>query len=163
MTNKTLVATWMNRVQNTAELVVYHTNSKSKNVLKLEEKAGWLNSPAVVYEQKNRRLVMLKSQQVDRDSGKFMHLTSYAVLSDGTLSNETDLSPGAYNVQHILKIDDAADRIYYLASAPGEPSSQNLYSVHTNGSQPPNCISCNLVTPEGLHSKQIIQNLQILS
>lgn len=69
------------------------------------------------------------------------------------LASPVDLTPGPSEVHSILKVDSKRGKVYYLATAPGQPTQRNLYSVPLDGSEKPTCISCEYVTPEGKFSK----------
>lgn len=147
--NETVAAIWTNRVQNVGELVSYDTRGKMNKLLNLAEDKGWLEVPdkILIHEDK---ILLIKNQETNRVEGKYEHVTSFQLVN-GTLTNETDLSPFSFSVQSLLKIDSKYGIIYYLASAPGGPSQRNLYSVRvTDGNKKrPTCISCSLLTPEG--------------
>ncbi|XP_029160277.1 venom dipeptidyl peptidase 4-like, partial [Nylanderia fulva] len=67
----------------------------------------------------------------------------------GQFVASVDLTPGPSEVHAILAVDSRRGKVYYLGTAPGEPTQRNLYSVPLDASQKPTCISCELLTPEG--------------
>ncbi|XP_011154777.2 venom dipeptidyl peptidase 4 isoform X1 [Harpegnathos saltator] len=143
---KHVLATWTNRVQNQSQLVMYDTQGAAKPVWYDEERRGWLqpNSPMRV----GQHALLLHREDSGSSAGKFQHIVRYAY--DGSrFTSPVDLTPGSSEVQAILTVDARRGRVYYLATAPGEPSQRNLYSVALDASQNPTCISCEQLTPEG--------------
>lgn len=147
LTNEAVVATWTNRVQNVAQLVLYDAVTGSGSyLLYLEEPNGWLEVPTPIFY--DGYLLMLKSQDSGTSAGAFRHLTRFN-LNERSLSNETDLSPGRTAVTSLTGIDTLNQRVYFFATGDGTPSQRNLYVVPLDGSETPTCVSCNFETPEG--------------
>ncbi|XP_076242870.1 venom dipeptidyl peptidase 4 isoform X2 [Calliopsis andreniformis] len=141
-----VVATWTNRVQNIAQLVLYDTNGNANNILYQEEPEGWLRVHPPVYHK--QFAVILKLQDSGTTAGRFLHVTRFE-FRNGKLTRETDLTPGAAEVLSILSVDHARGRLYYAATGAGEPTQKNVYSVPLDGGEDPDCISCKYITPEG--------------
>lgn len=141
-----IAATWMNRVQNRARVVWYNLKGEIVKALDLVEEEGWLELKSLAFYEGS--VFLRKLQPSGTPAGRFHHLTRYDDLN-GERPTETDLTPGPSEVEVILGIDNANNRIYYLGSAPGQPSHRNLYSVPVDGSEEPTCISCEVLTPEG--------------
>ncbi|XP_043288116.1 venom dipeptidyl peptidase 4-like [Venturia canescens] len=145
--NDSVAAIWTNRVQNAGSLVSYDTKGKKTELLKMAEEKGWLEvSERILFHED--KLFIIKNQKTNIKEGKYEHVTSYEMVN-GALTNERDLSPFSTSVQSLVKIDSKNGRIYYLATAPGEPSQKNLYSARVDGKGKPACVSCSLLTPEG--------------
>lgn len=141
-----VVATWTNRIQNIAQLVLYDTNGKANNVLYQEEPEGWLRVHPPVYH--GQYAIILKPQDSGTEAGRFLHATRFE-YRDGKLEGETDLTPGALEVISIAAVDHNRGKLYYAATAVDQPSQRNLYSVRLDGTEKPDCVSCRFVTPEG--------------
>ncbi|KAM0733934.1 Venom dipeptidyl peptidase 4 [Formica fusca] len=141
-----VIVTWTNRVQNQSQLIMYDTQGTSKPILYDEEIEGWLqpNRPirAGVY------ALLLRLKDSGTNAGKFRHIDRYEYES-GRFVSSVDLTPGPSEVHSILAVDSLRGKVYYLATAPGEPTQRNLYTVPLDASQKPTCISCELLTPEG--------------
>ncbi|XP_011871066.1 PREDICTED: venom dipeptidyl peptidase 4-like [Vollenhovia emeryi] len=141
-----VVATWTNRVQNQSQLTMYDMQGDAKLVLYDEETEGWLqpNSPIKAGDY----ALLLRREDSGTGDGRFRHIVKY-LNEDDQFIKPVDLTPGPSEVQTILAVDSSSGVVYYLATAPNEPSQRNLYSVPLDGSQKPTCISCELLTPEG--------------
>lgn len=142
-----VIATWTNRVQNQSQLIIYDTqDNTSKPVLYDEEIEGWLqpNRPIRVGDY----ALLLRWKDSGTNAGKFRHIDRYK-YEGGQFVSSVDLTPGPSEVHSILAVDSRRGKVYYLATAPGEPTQRNLYSVPLDASQKPTCISCELLTPEG--------------
>ncbi|CAL7943995.1 unnamed protein product [Xylocopa violacea] len=141
-----VVATWTNRVQNTAQIVLYDTKGNANNIYYEKETEGWLRIQPPLYH--NQYVIVAKLQDSGTSAERFQHATRF-LYKDGRLSDETDLTPGPSEVISILAVDHARERLYYLATEPDNPSHRNLYSVQFEGNEAPVCVSCNVITPEG--------------
>ncbi|OAD60840.1 Venom dipeptidyl peptidase 4 [Eufriesea mexicana] len=141
-----VVVTWMNRVQNKAQIMLYDTNGNAKNIFYEEETEGWLRIQPPVYH--DRYVIITKLQESGTAAGRFQHATRFE-YKNGRLIDETDLTPGANEVIIILAVDHATERLYYLGNQLDKPSHRNLYSVQLDGSEAPVCLSCYVLTPEG--------------
>ncbi|KOC62680.1 Venom dipeptidyl peptidase 4, partial [Habropoda laboriosa] len=141
-----LVATWTNRVQNKAQLVLYDTQGNVENIHYEHETEGWLRIQPPVYH--NQYVIILKLQESGTEAGRFQHATRF-VYKDGKLSDEKDLTPGPNEVMSILAVDHVRERLYYLGTTLDKPSHRNVYSVQLAGNAAPVCLSCNVLTPEG--------------
>ncbi|XP_014479089.1 PREDICTED: venom dipeptidyl peptidase 4 isoform X2 [Dinoponera quadriceps] len=141
-----VTATWTNRVQNQSQLVMYDAQGTAKLVWYDEEREGWLqpNSPVKV----GNYALLLRQEDSGTSAGKFRHIVRYE-CDDGRFTSRVDLTPGPSEVHSIQAVDSRRGRVYYFATAPGEPSRRNLYSVALDASQNPTCISCEQHTPEG--------------
>lgn len=141
-----VLATWTNRVQNQSQITMYNTQGDAKSVLCDEETEGWLQPNFPI--RSRDYLLLLRREPSGTSAGRFRHINRYE-YKDGQFVMPVDLTPGPSEVHTILAADSPRGRVYYLATAPGEPSQRNLYSVPLDGSQKPTCISCELLTPEG--------------
>lgn len=141
-----VIATWTNRVQNQSQITMYGTWGNAKSVLYDKETEGWLqpNNPI----RTGDYALLLRREHSGTSAGRFRHINRYE-YKDGQFVMSMDLTPGPSEVHTILAADLPRGRVYYLATAPGEPTQRNLYSVPLDGSQKPTCISCKLLTPEG--------------
>ncbi|XP_015601081.1 venom dipeptidyl peptidase 4 isoform X2 [Cephus cinctus] len=146
LNDETVAVTWTNRVQNVGQIVAYDVSGNETYLLTLNETEGWLEVPTPIIH--DDYLILLSYQESGTAAGRFNHVTRYQ-LSNGVLSNETDMSPGTVAVTSLLGTDKINERIYYLATGSDEPSQRNLYSVPIKGDNEPTCISCNYLTPEG--------------
>lgn len=145
--NKThVIATWTNRVQNQSQMTMYNIQGDVKLVLSDEETEGWLQ-PNIPIRTRDY-ILLLRREPSGTNAGRFRHINRYE-YKDGQFIIPLDLTPGPSEVHTILAADSLRGKVYYLATAPGEPSQRNLYSVPLDGSQKPTCISCKLLTPEG--------------
>ncbi|KAG5333282.1 VDPP4 peptidase, partial [Acromyrmex heyeri] len=145
--NKThVLATWTNRVQNQSQMTMYDIQGDAKLVLSDEETEGWLQPNLPI--RTRDYILLLRREPSGTSAGKFRHINRYE-YKDGQFIMPLDLTPGPSEVHAILAADSPRGKVYYLATAPGEPSQRNLYSVPLDGSQKPTCISCKLLTPEG--------------
>ncbi|XP_031771202.1 venom dipeptidyl peptidase 4 [Apis florea] len=142
------VATWTNRVQNKAEIVVYDTKGNANNIYYEEETEGWLRIQPPLYH--NQYVIIVKLQDSGTKAGRFLHATRFE-YKNGVLRGETDLTPGTREVVSLLLVDHARSTLYYLGTELDKPSHKNLYSVQLAGDEPPICLSCQLLTPEGNH------------
>lgn len=140
------VATWTNRVQNKAEIVVYDTKGNANNIYYEEETEGWLRIQPPLYH--NQYVIIVKLQDSGTKAGRFLHATRFE-YKNGVLRGETDLTPGTREVVSLLLVDHARSTLYYLGTELDKPSHKNLYSVQLAGDEPPICLSCQLLTPEG--------------
>ena len=144
--NDSLMATWTNRMQNMAQMVVYDTEGRAYNIFYQEEAEGWLRiSPPVFHDQ---YVIILRLQDSGTKAGRFLHATRFEYIR-GRLVKEMDLTPGASEVISIAAVDHKRQRLYYSATGVDEPSQRNLYSVSLDGNAKPECISCKVLTPEG--------------
>ncbi|KAG5325464.1 VDDP4 peptidase, partial [Pseudoatta argentina] len=145
--NKThVLATWTNRVQNQSQMTMYDIQGDAKLVLSDEETEGWLQPNLPI--RTRDYILLLRREPSGTSAGRFRHINRYE-YKDGQFIMPLDLTPGPSEVHAILAADSPRGKVYYLATAPGEPSQRNLYSVPLGGSQKPTCISCKLLTPEG--------------
>ncbi|XP_018402470.1 PREDICTED: venom dipeptidyl peptidase 4-like [Cyphomyrmex costatus] len=145
--NKThVIATWTNRVQNQSQMTMYSIQGDAKLVLSDEETEGWLQPNRPI--RTRDYILLLRREPSGTSAGRFRHINRYE-YKDGQFIMPLDLTPGPSEVHTILAADSPRGKVYYLATAPGEPSQRNLYSVPLDGSQKPTCISCKLLTPEG--------------
>ncbi|KAL0119761.1 hypothetical protein PUN28_007890 [Cardiocondyla obscurior] len=143
-----VIVTWTNRVQNQSQLTMYNVQGDAKLVLFDEETEGWLQPNNPIKSYRNNYVLHLRREQSGTNAGRFRHINRYE-YKDNKFINPTDLTPGPSEVHTILAVDSPRGRVYYLATAPGEPTQRNLYSVPLDGSQNPTCISCEQLTPEG--------------
>lgn len=141
-----VIVTWTNRVQNQSQLIMYDTQGTSKPILYDEEIEGWLQPNRPIRAGDYALLLRLKDSGTN--AGKFRHIDRYEYES-GRFVSSVDLTPGPSEVHSILAVDSLRGKVYYLATAPGEPTQRNLYTVPLDASQKPTCISCELLTPEG--------------
>ncbi|XP_012054228.1 PREDICTED: venom dipeptidyl peptidase 4 [Atta cephalotes] len=147
--NKThVLATWTNRVQNQSQMTMYNIQGDAKLVLSDEETEGWLQPNFPIKTRDYTYILLLRRESSGTSAGRFRHINRYE-YKDGQFIMPLDLTPGPSEVHAILAADSPRGKVYYLATAPGEPSQRNLYSVPLDGSQRPTCISCKLLTPEG--------------
>ncbi|XP_030751090.1 venom dipeptidyl peptidase 4 isoform X2 [Sitophilus oryzae] len=160
-TNDSVAAVWMNRVQNTAEIVLYQHNSSvpkvvstyhpdSKTSLKhvlifqiksLSETKGWVelfSAPHV--SQDGNQLALLLSKTEGSDA--YRHL---ALLNTAENSNEQFLTNGTYVVSEVLGWNHNNNLIYYTATLPSDSSVQHIYSVSPTSGEV-KCISCSLTS-----------------
>ncbi|KYN10654.1 Venom dipeptidyl peptidase 4 [Trachymyrmex cornetzi] len=145
--NKThVLATWTNRVQNQSQMTMYDIQGDAKLVLSDEETEGWLQPNLPI--RTRDYILLLRREPSGTSAGRFRHINRYE-YKDGQFIMPLDLTPGPSEVHAILAVDSPRGKVYYLATAPGEPSQRNLYLVPLDGSQKPTCISCKLLTPEG--------------
>lgn len=145
------MATWTNRVQNKAEMVIYDTKGNANNIYYEEETEGWLRIQPPLYH--DQYVIIAKLQDSGTRAGRFLHATRFE-YKNGVLGGETDLTPGTREVVSLLLVDHARSRLYYLGTELDKPSHKNLYSVQLAGNEPPICLSCHLLTPEGKHNVQ---------
>ncbi|XP_018355747.1 PREDICTED: venom dipeptidyl peptidase 4 [Trachymyrmex septentrionalis] len=141
-----VLATWTNRVQNQSQMTMYDIQGDAKLVLSDEETEGWLQPNLPI--RTRDYILLLRREPSGTSAGRFRHINRYE-YKDGQFIMPLDLTPGPSEVHAILAADSPRGKVYYLATAPGEPSQRNLYSVPLDGSQKPTCISCKLLTPEG--------------
>ncbi|XP_014213445.1 venom dipeptidyl peptidase 4 [Copidosoma floridanum] len=157
---KTVVATWTNRVQNHSQIVSYPVTAKEPQLL-LEQKVtgGWLLFPANAPLHHRGYVLILRDQPVENKTlGSFGHLTRYTLSDNGTLKDELDLSPGETWVHSLVGVSEAKAVVYYTACPPGEPSQKHLYEVNLEPEDlrpEPKCVSCKLKTPEGNDCKYV--------
>nr|XP_031850173.1 venom dipeptidyl peptidase 4 [Nomia melanderi] len=144
--DSSVVATWTNRVQNRAQLVRYDVAGNADNMLLQREDEGWLRIQPPVYH--NQYAVVLKLQNTGTSAGRFVHATRYEYKL-GRLIREKDLTPGSYEVISIVSLDHEREILYFIATGIDQPQQRNLYSVPLDGSDLPECVSCNVVSPEG--------------
>ncbi|XP_058801835.1 venom dipeptidyl peptidase 4-like [Phymastichus coffea] len=156
--DKTIVATWTNRVQNRSQIVTYTLDGQSKLLLGQESPEGWLLWDLVYYTPKlcNDCLVLVELQPSgDESLGSFKHVVRYR-MSNGRLEDRTDLTPGATWVCRIVDVDGAKGVVYYVASPAGQPSQKQLYRVSfRETSDQPECLTAELRTPEGNACKYV--------
>ncbi|KAL6257404.1 hypothetical protein P5V15_010976 [Pogonomyrmex californicus] len=141
-----VIATWTNRVQNQSQLVMYDTQGSGNPILYDEETEGWLQPNRPI--KSGTYALLLRREDSGTSAGRFRHINRYK-YEGGQFTSPVDLTPGPSEVHTILAVDSVRGRVYYLATAPGEPSRRNLYSVPLDASQKPTCISCEVLTPEG--------------
>ncbi|XP_034176529.2 venom dipeptidyl peptidase 4 isoform X2 [Osmia lignaria lignaria] len=141
-----VVATWTNRVQNKAVLVLYDTQGKASHIHYEEETEGWVRVHPPLYH--NEYVIILKPQDIGTQAGRFLHPTRY-VYNNGILTDEKDLTPKSGEVNGMLAIDHIKGRLYYLATVQDTPSQRHLYSVQIDGTGEPICVSCTQFSPEG--------------
>lgn len=133
-------------MQNKAQLVLYDTKGNANNIYYEEETEGWLRIQPPLYH--DRYVIVAKLQDSGTKAGRFLHATRLE-YRNGALVDETDLTPGTCEVISLLLVDHARARLYYLGTELGKPSHKNLYSVQLSGNEPPVCLSCDVLTPEG--------------
>lgn len=133
-------------MQNKAQLVLYDTKGNANNIYYEEETEGWLRIQSPLYH--NQYVIIVKLQDSGTKAGRFQHATRFE-YRNGLLVDETDLTPGTNEVVSLLLVDHARNRLYYLGTELAKPSHKNLYSVQLEGNEPPVCLSCEILTPEG--------------
>ncbi|KYN43954.1 Venom dipeptidyl peptidase 4 [Trachymyrmex septentrionalis] len=131
---------------NQSQMTMYDIQGDAKLVLSDEETEGWLQPNLPI--RTRDYILLLRREPSGTSAGRFRHINRYE-YKDGQFIMPLDLTPGPSEVHAILAADSPRGKVYYLATAPGEPSQRNLYSVPLDGSQKPTCISCKLLTPEG--------------
>ncbi|XP_011501631.1 PREDICTED: venom dipeptidyl peptidase 4 [Ceratosolen solmsi marchali] len=150
---KTFVATWTNRVQNLSQIVSYSVNGDWQPLFSEEEPNGWLLSTDEAPIHHNGYVLIRQPKPiVNTNLGSFIHVIRYRLLN-GVLDHETDLTPGATWVHALHGVNDVKRVVYYTASPVGKSSEKHLYAVSLETPEDsisePNCLSCQLKTPEG--------------
>ncbi|XP_066155922.1 venom dipeptidyl peptidase 4-like isoform X1 [Euwallacea fornicatus] len=147
-TNSSVVAVWMNRVQNVAELVVYQNLSGSisaPTVIKtISESPGWVElfvPPKV--SQTGAQLSLLLSK--DEGDSSYRHL---AVLNVQAGATEEFLTGGTHVVTEILGWNHQNNLIFYTATEPNDSTVQHLYSVSPS-TKAITCLTCSLQSKNG--------------
>ncbi|XP_076270794.1 venom dipeptidyl peptidase 4-like isoform X2 [Rhynchophorus ferrugineus] len=140
-----VVAIWMNRVQNQAAVVLYENGSSVPKIIKsIYESRGWVElfvPPKV--SQDGTLIALLLSKTEGKDA--FRHL---ALLDVKEQSDVRFLTGGAYVVTEILGWNGKNNLIYYTATIPTDSSVQHVYSVSPITGDI-KCISCSLTSSNG--------------
>nr|CAD7400600.1 unnamed protein product [Timema cristinae] len=145
--NDEVVAVWMNRVQNNAEIVIYNiTAGTYETVLKISEPSGWIDlfTPPK-FSQDGSRLVLIHPQDQGSGLGSYRHVT----LVDRSSNTPVSLTSGQFVVTQIHSWDYEQGLIYFMATKEGAPSQLHLYSVSDSAISAPHlatCLSCNVKT-----------------
>ncbi|XP_043264684.1 venom dipeptidyl peptidase 4 [Colletes gigas] len=153
--NEYVAATWTNRVQTKAQTVYYSTGEIAFNDVETEvldhmyqeELSGWLRILPSVFS--NRYAIVLQLEDSGTDAGRFVHAIRFKYDTDGRLLSKRDLTPVAAEVMYIAAVNKQRGILYYVGTGVGKPTHRNLYSVPLDGSREPECVSCNVPTPEG--------------
>nr|CAD7435778.1 unnamed protein product [Timema monikensis] len=101
--NDEVVAVWMNRVQNNAEIVIYNiTAGTYETVLKISEPSGWIDlfTPPK-FSQDGSRLVLIHPQDQGSGLGSYRHVT----LVDRSSNTPVSLTSGQFVVTQIHSWD----------------------------------------------------------
>ncbi|KAH1014109.1 hypothetical protein HUJ04_003003 [Dendroctonus ponderosae] len=146
-TNNSLVAVWMNRRQNQANVVVYADLSATPTTVKaIEETAGWVELfvPPII-SKSGTQMALLLSKNEGTTTGSYRHL-ALLDITDG--ANAEFLTNGTYVVTEVLGWNHDENLIYYTATVEDDSSVQHIYSVspvYKNRT----CISCSLKSKNG--------------
>lgn len=136
--NDTLIATWMNRVQNVA--IIQSCKLKVCQVVtKLQSLDGWIelfSSP--VYNKDGSKMALIASQS-QGSAGGYRHLT---MIEPNKI---TPLTSGKYVVQDILKWDPETNHIFYTSNTEEDSKVLHLYAVKAEPNVKPQCLTCNLM------------------
>lgn len=139
----TLVAIWMNRIQNEAAIVSYKTVEpfNTEIVKNLQEPNGWLELfTAPKFSKDGSKMIMILSQDQGSNLGGYRHV----VLIERKQKAEIEsLTKGSFVVTEILAWDEKNDLVYYLANTVNDSSIQHLYSVSIK-SKITKCLSCSI-------------------
>lgn len=137
VTNDTLVATWMNRVQNLA--IIQSCTDKNCTVLnKLISNDMWIElfTPPL-HNKDGTKLALITSQQ-QGSAGGYRHLT---LIEKDKI---TPLTSGKYVVQDLLKWDAESNYIFYDANIEGDSKVLHIYGIKAEPNSKPVCLTCDL-------------------
>lgn len=146
-TNNSLVAVWMNRVQNHSDVVVYEQLSSTPTIVKtIEETAGWVELfvPPKVSES-GTQIALLMSKDEGTTLGSYRHLALLDVQSNAT---EEFLTSGTYVVTEILGWNHENNQIYYTATELNNSAVQHVYSISPT-TKTITCLTCELTSRNG--------------
>ncbi|XP_050306538.1 venom dipeptidyl peptidase 4 isoform X1 [Anthonomus grandis grandis] len=146
-TNNSLLAVWMNRVQNHANVVVYQELSSSPTTVKnIQKSTGWVELfvPPIVSET-GTQIALLLSKDEGTSAGAYRHLALLDVKENAT---EEFLTGGTYVVTEVLGWNHDKNLIFYTATTPNDSTVQHLYSVSPI-TKTTTCLSCPLKSKNG--------------
>ncbi|XP_052125310.1 venom dipeptidyl peptidase 4 [Frankliniella occidentalis] len=146
-TEKRLLASWTNRVQNLNIISSCDTKTGTcTEALSQSERAGWVDPPALEMHSSGRRAAAILPNQ-DHN-----HL---AVITfpedDGQKASVTFLTSGNVTVLGVLGWDEDRDYLYYLQTELQEPGHRQVFRVSAPGgssnrvvASAPECLTCKL-------------------
>ncbi|KAL0269720.1 UNVERIFIED_CONTAM: hypothetical protein PYX00_007357 [Menopon gallinae] len=148
VSNTSFTMTFANRVQNVTETDFCRgKESNCKKIFEDKNPHGWANFHSPIVSVEGDRFVARVRQKVGNDEYYHIHLIS----TDG--SKRIALTNGTFMVREILKWDEPSGYVYYQASEVGQPASDHVYAVSTDGKQKPFCITCQMKSPEDIACK----------
>lgn len=140
--SKTLLSTYMNRVQNEAYIQTCQDKS-CKPLYSMSSKTGWLDFfKEPTFNADGTEFVYITSQpQSNNDS--YRHLTLVS-MTDG---KQTALTQGNFIVSNVLAWDTDENIVFYAANGENASDISNIFAVSGNvtGDREPYCLSCNVV------------------
>ncbi|CAG9767540.1 unnamed protein product [Ceutorhynchus assimilis] len=145
--NDSLVAVWMNRVQNHADIVVYEQLSSTPTIVKtIAESSGWIDMfvPPMVSES-GTQIALILSKPEENARNSYRHL---ALLDVKAGSTEQFLTEGTYVVTELLGWNHEDNLIFYTATTRNDSSIQHVYSVSLT-SKNIKCLTCPLKSKNG--------------
>ncbi|XP_044742595.1 venom dipeptidyl peptidase 4 isoform X2 [Chrysoperla carnea] len=145
-TDESLIAFWLNRVQDTANIATYNLKNNTNEIVQsLKNKNGWLDlfTPPIISTDGSKFLLIL-SQDQGNNTGGFSHITLFDRKQN---AKQQVLTQGKFVVTEILKWDEKEEIIYYIANEENDPGIQHLYKVKTKLPTQTECITCTLTLP----------------
>ncbi|KAJ9586412.1 hypothetical protein L9F63_019941, partial [Diploptera punctata] len=143
-TDESVVAIWMNRIQNEARIVSCEARSGTcTEIFSISEDNGWVDlfTPPLFSQDGSRMLLIHPHDQGNRDP--YRHITMVQ------RNRVTAITSGRYTVTDIVAWDRRRNFIYYLATQESDPAVRHLFKVSDNPDIAPNdpqCLSCSVKT-----------------
>lgn len=134
-----LFVQWQNRGQDSLKMYAVDPNTGNKQEIYAETQKTWID-----LSEADGRITFLqngKDMLIQSDKTGWHHLYLYG--SDGTFKNA--ITQGEYRVTQIVRIDEKAGTIYFLARTKERSAENNLFMVKMNGT------GLTQLTPAGLN------------
>ncbi|XP_059608400.1 venom dipeptidyl peptidase 4 isoform X2 [Phlebotomus argentipes] len=141
-TNDSLVAVWMNRVQNRCYMTRCNADSGScQTILSMTSSDGWVeffNPPLVNAD--GSQLAFIASQPQGSNAGSYRHLTLLPT-SSGT---SQALTSGRFVVTEVLQWDTDANVIFFMGNTETHSEELHLYAIRASAGAQKQCLTCQL-------------------
>lgn len=139
--NETLLATWMNRVQNETYLQTC-VDDKCKILKSWVSATGWIDTFKVIFNADGTRFLFINATKQPNNES-YAHLTMVSMEN----GESTALTTGNFAVLERLHWDMKKNRIFYMATRENEPYTQHLFAVSTDEdiqNRTSTCLTCNI-------------------
>lgn len=139
--NRTLLSSWMNRVQNQAHIQVC-TDDKCRALMHLVSKTGWIDFYKAPLFNDNGTKFLYILPQLQSNNETYNHVTLVSMET----GQQKALTKGIIAVTDILLWNNQANVVYFEATGEDAAQEKHVYLVAVNESdaQKPVCITCNI-------------------
>ncbi|XP_055708807.1 venom dipeptidyl peptidase 4 isoform X3 [Phlebotomus papatasi] len=146
-TNNTVVAVWMNRVQNRCYLSKCNADTGDcQRILSLISSDGWVEFfDAPLSSADGSEIAFIASQPQSGDAGSYRHLTVLSTDSGATRA----VTSGRFVVTEVLQWDPVSNVIFFMGNTETHSEQLHLYAVRASGDASMQCLTCQLPESEG--------------